>query len=112
MNIKNWQKRVNLAGNVSVNKGINSNVDVVFAEDAGALLKKGEGQNLNQSIELEESITAPVSEGQKLGKAIYSNNEESISVDLIAKNSVDSLGFFNVAKMVYGKWFTLFREGK
>ena len=109
MNTKNLQKKMKLVGNVAVNKGINSNVEVVFAEDAGMLLKKGEGQNISQSVDLPESIMAPVTQGQKLGEATYFNNVENITVDLIAKNSVESLGFFNVMKMVYGNWFNLFR---
>ena len=55
------------------------------------------------------SLLLQLQEGQKLGEAIYSNNGEIHTVDLVAKTSVDSLGFFNVTKMVYGNWFNLLR---
>lgn len=106
---REFAKKDETLNSISVNKGINSNVEVVFAEDAGMLLKKGEAQNISQSVDLPESIMAPITQGQKLGEATYLNNGESFTVDLIAKNSVESLGFLNVTKMVYGKWFTLFR---
>ena len=107
---KEFAKKDDVVSNINVNKGTLPNVDVIFANNAGMLIKKGQGKNISQSIDLPESIMAPVSEGQKLGEVTYVNDKESITVDLIAKNKVDSLGLFNVIKMVYSKWFNLFRK--
>ena len=106
---KEFAKKGDVVGNIIINKGTFSSVDVIFDQNVGFLLKKGESQNVTQSIDLPNELTAPVQEGQKLGEAIYSNNGEIHTVDLVAKTSVDSLGFFNVTKMVYGNWFNLLR---
>ena len=107
---KEFAKKGETAGNVIVNKGIAPSVDISFAEDVGALIKKGMSKEIIQEINLPENIMAPVNQGQKIGEASYSNNGDKVKVDLIAKNSVDSLGLLNVMKNVYGNWFSLFRK--
>ena len=94
---------------VNVNKGASPSVEAIFLNDCGMILKKGESSNINQSIDLPENIVAPIKENQKLGEAIFSINDENIKLDLIAQNSVDSLGFFNTTKLIYGNWFNMFR---
>ena len=107
---REFAKKGDIAGNISINKGVSPNVEIVFAEDAGSLVKKGKSKEISQEINLPQSITAPISEGQKIGVAIYLNDGETYTVDLIAKNSVDSIGLVNVMKNVYGNWFSLFRK--
>lgn len=56
-------KKDEVASNVTVNKGVNSNVDVVFKGTAGVLLKKGESKNIEQTIDINENISAPIRKG-------------------------------------------------
>ena len=51
---------------ISVTKGINSEVEAVLSKDAGTLIEKVKGKNIEQTLNLDNSIQAPVEEGQKL----------------------------------------------
>ena len=57
-----------------VNKGVNAKVNLVLESDVGVLLKKGEDKNIEQTVNIEENIVAPVQEGKKVGEVVYSLN--------------------------------------
>lgn len=59
--------------NISVNKGVQSNIDVVVAENCGTIIKKGEETNISQTISLDDTISAPISANQKLGSLTFMN---------------------------------------
>lgn len=79
---------------LNVNKGVVGSVDAVLENSCGALVKKGEDKNLAQSINLDESIVAPVVKGQKLGEVSYSINGEVVgSSNIIAASDVNKTRF-------------------
>ena len=107
---KEFAKKDDIANTVAVNKGVDSTVDIVFSDNAGILIKKGEDKNIEQSISIDENISAPIQEGQKLGTATYSMNGEVLAtVDLIASNSVNKINLFTMTKSVVYKWIDLLR---
>ena len=55
-----------MVGNIIINKGTFSSVDVIFDQNVGFLLKKGESQNVTQSIDLPNELTAPVARRPKI----------------------------------------------
>lgn len=95
---------------IEVQKGIKQTVEVVFEKNVGILLPKGEANSISQTINLENSIMAPISTGQTIGKAKYSLGEKQIlEVNLIAKEEVKKINMFTMTCKVYGKWFNLLR---
>lgn len=96
--------------NIPVDKGVSSSVDLVLSDTAGTIVKKGNERNIEQTISLPDRITAPVNENQKVGEITFSLDGEILSsIDIIAKESVDKLNLFNVAKKVYYSWIDLLR---
>ena len=94
----------------NVTKGVNSNVNLVLEQDVGILLKKGEDKNIEQIVNMEENIVAPVHEGQKVGEVIYSlNGEELGRTNIVAEKTVEKKTFFSITTYVYQNWFTMFR---
>ncbi|MGI6648400.1 MAG: D-alanyl-D-alanine carboxypeptidase family protein [Bacillota bacterium] len=76
-------------GVVNVGKGAAETVEVVVSEPAGALITKGQDKGITSRVELPESITAPISQGQKLGELVICQGEEELSrFDLLAKQDV------------------------
>ena len=71
---KEFGKKGDVLKNINVNKGVNPNINVVFENDSGVLLKKGEDSNIEQKIELNENVFAPINKGQKLGTISYTLN--------------------------------------
>ena len=99
-----------IVGNVSVEKGIEKNVNAILKDNCGVLLKKGTENNIVQNVQLEPKLSAPILKGQKIGEVVYSCDGSVIkSVDIIAENDIIKESFSNVLKFVYGKWFCLLR---
>lgn len=95
---------------VTVSKGIQDEVNAVYETSPSFLIKKGEESNITYEINLTSSVQAPITQGQLLGTITYSLNGSTIStVDLIAENSVEKIGCFNMLKYVLSNWFNLLR---
>jgi len=95
---------------IKVNKGVSSFVDLVYENDSGFIVKKGDSQNIITNISLPESISAPVYKNQKIGEITYSLNGNIISsVNIVANDTIKSLSFTNMITKILGNWFKLFR---
>lgn len=93
-----------------VTKGVTSKVNLVLENDVGLLLKKGEDKNVEQTVQLNENIEAPIVEGQKVGEIIYTLNGEEVGrTNIVAESSVEKKTFFSIASYVYRNWFTMLR---
>lgn len=93
-----------------VTKGVTSKVNLVLESDVGLLLKKGEDKNIEQTINLEGNISAPVAQGQKVGEIVYTLNGVEVGrTNIVAESSVEKKTFFSIASYVYRNWFTMLR---
>lgn len=95
---------------IEVQKGIKQSVEAVFEKNVSILVPKGQANSISQTINLENSIMAPIATGQNIGKVIYSLGEKQIlEVNLIAKEEVKKINMFTMTCKVYEKWFNLLR---
>ena len=79
---------------VKINKGIIGTVDAMAENSCGTLITKGNDVNIEQEISMENSLSAPISKGQSIGKITYTLNGEMISeCNLIASEDVDKIRF-------------------
>lgn len=107
---KKFGNKNDVIKSISVDKGVYSNIDVVLENDSGVLLKKGSASDIVQNINLDDTVTAPILEGQKLGEITYSINNEILDrVNLIASKQVEKLSLLSMSKVILLNWFTLFR---
>lgn len=74
---KQFGKKGDTVKNISVNKGVISNVDVIYEQTAGTLIEKGNDKNVEQNLFLQENISAPITAGQKLGEVTFSLNRSN-----------------------------------
>ena len=74
---KQFGKKGDTVKNISVNKGVLSNIDVVYEQNAGTLIEKGNDKNIEQNLSLQENISAPITAGQKLGEVTFSLNRSN-----------------------------------
>lgn len=94
-----------------VNKGIDRTVNLVLEKDLGKLMKKGTGNDITQTITINENISAPISKGDVLGKVTYSCPDGSVAeVNLVAEKDVEKIGIWNMTSYLYKLWFGLFRN--
>lgn len=95
---------------VNVDKGILDTVDVIYAEDAGALIPKGQSANITTTVDLKEKYQAPIEEGQILGSVTYSIDNETLgTVNLVASKPVSKLNLGNMMASVLDNWVNLLR---
>ena len=65
--------------NVTVQKGTEDNLNILFDEDAGVIIKKGENKNIEQIISVPDTLIAPITKGQKVGEVSYCLDGERIT---------------------------------
>ena len=95
---------------VEVNKGVTPKLNLVIENDVGILVKKGEDKNVEQIVNIDENISAPITQGQKLGEMIFTLNGQEIGrSNLIAEINIEKRTFFNIALNAYQSWFNILR---
>ena len=107
---KQFGKTGEIIGNVQVEKGIERNVNAILSGNCGVLMKKGTENNVVQSVQLEEQLSAPITKGQKIGTVTYMLDGNLIrSIDIVAETDVKKESLMNVASYIYERWFCLLR---
>ena len=108
---KEFGKKDDVIKTISVNKGTVNQVEAVLSENCGTLLQKGSDKNIEQTLNLNDTISAPITKGQKLGEISFTLNGEVLStVDIVAKENVEKIGLFSIIKKVYYSWVDLLRS--
>lgn len=108
---KSLAVRGNVLKEADVTKGVTSKVNLIIENDVGILLKKGEYKNVSQTINLDENISAPVYEGQKVGEIVFTlNNQEVGRTNIIAEKTVEKKTFFSISAYVYMNWFNVLKK--
>ena len=80
--------------------GVEPTCGISFA-DFNAVVGKGEGSKITATLELPESITAPVKVGDAVGKIIYKNGEKVIGENVIyATENIAKIKFSDILKRI------------
>ena len=109
--IKSFGEKGDILKNIKVEKGIEHELSVVFESSPSVLIKKGEESNITQEVHLEDSIMAPVLQGQVIGSIDYSLNGEIIStVQLVAEKDINKVTLLNNIVNIYKRWFSMLRN--
>ena len=96
---------------IAITKGISESVNAVYETSPSFLIKKGEESSITYEITLNDTVQAPISQGQQLGTIKYSLNEISLgSINLVAESSVEKINLLSMTKHILNDWFTLLRN--
>lgn len=107
---KEFGKKGTLISTVNINKGVKATIPAILENSSGVILEKGKEKDVEQSININENINAPIKKGDKLGEVSFVLNGEVISkTNLIAQEDVDKINIVSMAKNIYSKWFNLLR---
>lgn len=68
---KSFGNKDDVIQSVTINKGVEKNVDAILEESSGTLIEKGKENQIIQSIEINENIEAPISKGDILRKSCF-----------------------------------------
>ena len=90
---------------ISVQKGVKDSIDLACETSVGALVKKGESKNVEQTINIPEIISAPINKGDVIGNIVYTiDGNEVAKVNIIANESVEKNNIINMINYVFKKW--------
>ena len=91
---------------IAVEKGVDKEVDVVAGDSCSTLMKKGQEDNITKEIKIDETITAPIEAGQKVGTMTISRDGEVIAdIDLNASSAVEKKGIGLIIKDFFATIF-------
>lgn len=92
--------------NIAVEKGVDKEVGVVAGDSCSTLVKKGQEDNITKEIKIDETITAPIEAGQKIGTMTISRDGEVIAdIDLNALSAVEKKGIGLIIKDFFATIF-------
>ncbi|OPZ89606.1 MAG: D-alanyl-D-alanine carboxypeptidase DacF precursor [Firmicutes bacterium ADurb.Bin419] len=101
-------KKGELVSEVIVKKGMQSKAGGIIGKDVNVLLPRGQKTKIVRQIALDESLTAPVKTGQKVGEIIYKIDENEISrVDIVSDRDIDKTNFMNLFSRMFKSWFSV-----
>ena len=90
---------------ISVEKGVKDNIELAYENSAGALIKKGESKNVEQTINIPDKISAPINKGDVIGNIVYTVDGNEISkVNIIANETVEKNDLINMINYIFTKW--------
>lgn len=91
---------------IAVEKGVDKEVGVVAGDSCSTLVKKGQEDNITKEIKIDETITAPIEAGQKIGTMTISRDGEVIAdIDLNASSAVEKKGIGLIIKDFFATIF-------
>lgn len=110
-NFKKIATKGDILQNISINKGTINNINLVFENDSGVLVKKTDSSEITQELEINDNIEAPISLGEKLGEMkYYINNELVASVNLVSDSEVPKRNLLNTFNYITTNWVNLLRN--
>ena len=82
------------SASVPVKLGVADTVNAIPASDGKLLIDKGQKSMVTTEIQLDAEVTAPVSQGQRLGTLTIKAGEQILSeIPMVAENGVEKLTF-------------------
>lgn len=87
-----------------VMRGVSPGVPVVFPDDFGVSVEKGQEKKLTREITLTQPAKAPVAKGQVLGHLVIKSGTEQVGrVELVAGESVPRANLFKMTWVVFSR---------
>ena len=82
---------------ITVEGGMEDDVSVSCEGVTGLTVPKGEGKGITQTVDIPESLTAPVRKGDVVGRVVFTlNGEELASFDVTANDDVEEKSFGSI----------------
>ncbi len=86
---------------ITVEGGMEDEVSISCEGVTGLTVPKGEGKGITQTVDIPESLTAPVRKGDIVGRVVFTlNGEELASFDVTANDDVEEKSFGSVLNLL------------
>lgn len=96
--------------NISVPKGVKTNVNLLFNNSYGYIVKKGNSSEISSEVIINENISAPIIKGQILGSANFYINKEKIGeINIVSEETINKKNIATTFAYITSKWGNLLR---
>lgn len=93
---------------IKVDGGMEANVSINCPASSKVVVDKGREGDIKTTVNLPESVSAPIEKNQKLGKLIYTLDGENIKeCDITAAFPVEKISYMLVLEMVFNSLISL-----
>lgn len=91
---------------MKVNGGVEDHVSLTYGTPFSYLSTEGEDfSNIEKSLELPESVEAPLEEGQVVGRLVYRMNGQELGrADILTQNAVEEAGWMDYLTQLFFRW--------
>ena len=91
---------------MKVNGGVEDHVSLTYGTPFSYLSTEGEDfSNIEKSLELPESVEAPLEEGQVVGRLVYRMNGQELGrTDILTQNAVEEAGWVDYLTQLFFRW--------
>lgn len=91
-----------------VERGVSRQVTLQYPQGEGVLVKKGDGAGLSVTLELPQKLTAPIAQGQEIGRMVLAGQEGQLgSWPVTAGETVEAISFASCLEILYKSLITL-----
>ena len=109
-NFKTLCNKGDIIKSISIEKGTDVSTDLIFEDSSGVLIKKENSSEITEELLINTPISAPIKQGDILGKInYYSNNELISSVNLISSKTIEKISIWNMFEHISEKWLHLLK---
>ena len=99
--IETVEKSEEIPKTLPVKNAVSEEIEVKIGEIPAILMKKTDSANIEQRVNINDEIVAPIKEGEKLGKVeIILNGKVHSSYDILAAQSLEKMSFFRAFLMI------------
>lgn len=99
--IQTVEKSSEIPKTLPVKNAVKEEIGVEIGKIPSILMKKTDSAKIEQRVNINEEITAPIKKGQKLGNVeIQLNGKVHSSYDILAAESVEKMSFFRAFLMI------------
>ena len=108
---KTLNKKNDFYQTVNISKANKNDVNLIYEESSGILLKKSNKDNISQNVIINQNkLVAPIYKGDVLGKIEYLiNGNIECSVNLIADDDVSRKSATSTFSYIFSKWYNFLR---
>ncbi len=95
-------------GNINILGGTNNSIEIK-SSGFECVLDKSNVSKIQKSYEYEEIVSAPIANGQKIGRVVFTCNQQIIGeCDIVTSSNVDKISFSDIIRRIFIKMTSLF----
>ncbi len=110
---KTYAKAHDMIQSIQLEKHVTENVNIYYEKEVTQMLEKGTSSDLTQELILNESLRAPLKNGDTVGTVIFKNSDgsENTRVNAIVTNDISRSSLMDYLRHVFNTYLLVYAKG-